>query len=66
MFEHQFNHEVVDLESKFFWLPLAQQTTSNEFIALQQLCFTTQDPSRWLLVYIVYPSDKQYTQGVCT
>ena len=24
MFEHQFRHEVVGLESKFFWLPLAQ------------------------------------------
>ena len=25
MFEHQFRHEVVGLESNFFWLPLAQQ-----------------------------------------
>ena len=25
MLEHQFSHEVVGLESKFFWLPLAQQ-----------------------------------------
>ena len=25
MFEHQFRHEVVGLETKFFWLPLAQQ-----------------------------------------
>ena len=27
MFEHQFRHEVVGLETKFFWLPLAQQTS---------------------------------------
>ena len=25
MFEHQFRHEVVGLETKFFGLPLAQQ-----------------------------------------
>ena len=25
MFEHQFRHEIVGLETKLFWLPLAQQ-----------------------------------------
>ena len=28
IFEHQFGHEVVGLETKFFWLPLTQQISA--------------------------------------
>ena len=35
MFEHQFRHDVVGLEPKFFWLPLAQQIS---FMSSTSLC----------------------------
>ena len=44
MFEHRFRHEVVGLESNFFWLPLAQQIS---FMSSTSLCSLSDQEPRY-------------------
>ena len=45
MFEHQFKHEVVGLETKFFWIPLSQQISFMP--STSQINLSDQEPRYW-------------------